>query len=361
MDLPRVIAHYARADAIHLCDIDTNAIPDPVNLAMRNYAIELGFPALNNAIARHASIMSGRRYGADANTSTISTGWGLISAVNSVIDDRKEVVVVFPTSQAHIRAILHAGGIPVSVPLIFRPGMAWWLDMEGLEAAVTDKTSALLLQSPSIPTGAYITASCWAAIARMCVRKNVVLIYDSLFDAVRFDGRPHVHPAAFMGMDERTLTVGCGSGLYGMNVLQFDWVVGPPGPIARVAAISNMAGRPPADLLASEAISYRLASSMEIAVQGRQFAVRALSGLPFGYPAGGWSMVVDVGALGFSSLEAARQLGQQGVCVTPIPIPPGVEGLKARHYIQIVFWTLEEWYVLSVRVRAALRTNILAN
>lgn len=55
------------------------------------------------------------------------------------------------------------------VPFIFEPGKEWKLDRDGLAAAITDKTRAILLMSPSVPSGAYLNIEDWTYLSQSYV------------------------------------------------------------------------------------------------------------------------------------------------------------------------------------------------
>ena len=92
-----------------------------------------------------------------------------------------------------------AGGVPVFAPLAVVDG-EWRLDRDALAAAVTDRTVALLMMSPSMPSGCVLTRDDWAAVARACVSAHdLFLLYDAAMEALLFDGREPVGPLDVRG------------------------------------------------------------------------------------------------------------------------------------------------------------------
>src|SRR5262245_25907204 len=178
---------------------------------------------------------------------------------------------------------------------------------------------------------------------------------------ILYDGRPYLHPASLPGMAEGTVTVGSASKEYRMIGWRVGWVVGPPGIMADVAkvCISNVVtpvglsqGAAAAALAAPEA---DLADAVAEWQRRRDVVVAELRGLPLVLAAGGWSMLLDVGALGFDSLTASERLLVRGkVAATPMRHWGEVNG---DHFVRLVFSNEPPSRLagLGRRVREALR------
>jgi aspartate/methionine/tyrosine aminotransferase len=217
-----------------------------------------------------------------------------------------------------------AGGTPVLVPFV-QAADAWRLDLDALARAVTPRTRALLLMSPSMPSGAVLDAAEWAVVARLCAERSLWLIYNAAMERILFDGRQFVHPAALDGLAERTLTVGSVSKEYRMIGWRTGWVVGPAEVMGEVAKahIYNVVTATGIAQAGAIAALGAPASDLERCVaewQRRRDAVMdALRGWPVMHAAGGWSLLLDVAGLGYGSAEASRLLLERGnVAATPM-------------------------------------------
>jgi N-succinyldiaminopimelate aminotransferase len=109
---------------------------------------------------------------------------------------------------------------------------------EALAAAVTDRTVALLMMSPSMPSGCVLDAGDWEAVASICQRHDLLLIYDAAMEALVFDGRELVGPLDVDGMDARTVIVGSMSKAYRMIGWRVVWVAGPAS-LARLETLGS--------------------------------------------------------------------------------------------------------------------------
>ena len=115
------------------------------------YSLQPGLPALKQAIAERL-----RSHGLPADPDknicvTAGAMAALASAILAIVESGDEVIVFDPGYPLHVEQILLAGGTPVYVPLDGERG--WKLDTEKLRSAVTGKTKAIIVCSPSNPTG----------------------------------------------------------------------------------------------------------------------------------------------------------------------------------------------------------------
>lgn len=249
---------------------------------------------------------------------------GVLNALLALIDPGDEVVLTSPTYVGLVNRVRLAGGVPRFIRLV--PGaQGWRVDLDSIRAAVSRKTRAFLMMSPSMPSGAVFERDEWAAICKACVRANAWMIYDSAMERLLFDGAPHWHPAAFDGMFERTVTVGAASKEYRMIGWRVGWVVCPLAAaeaIGRVA-ISNVVCpvglAQQAVAAAIEAPDDGIAACVAQWQQRHELLLRELAPAFRVLPAaGGWSLLVDFGARGLSGAQASAALLPHGVAATPM-------------------------------------------
>ncbi|MCW5656220.1 MAG: pyridoxal phosphate-dependent aminotransferase [Burkholderiaceae bacterium] len=247
---------------------------------------------------------------------------GVLNALLALIDPGDEVVMTSPTYVGLINRVRLAGGVPRFVRLL--PGATGWrVDIASIGDAVSDKTKAFLMMSPSMPSGAVLERDEWAAICDACLGANAWMVVDTAMERILFDGAPHWHPAAFDGMFERTVTVGAASKEYRMIGWRVGWVVCPLAvaeAIGRVA-ISNVVCpvgiAQQAVAAAIEAPDDGLAACTAIWQQRHDLLVRELSPRFRVIPAaGGWSLLIDFAPHGLSGAQASAALLQHGVAAT---------------------------------------------
>ena len=183
---------------------------------------------MRDAAAAHVSRLSGVDYSGSRNCVIAAGGLsGILNVLLATIEVGDEVIVTDPTYAGLINRVRLAGGVPRFVPFSFNPGGEWKLERERLSAAVGPKTRAMLLMSPSMPTGGMLDADDWALVADLCVTHDLLLILDSAMERLVFDGRPVIHPAGLPGMAERTITIGSSAKELRMIGWRVGWIVAP--------------------------------------------------------------------------------------------------------------------------------------
>ncbi len=265
---------------------------------------------------------------------------GIFNALLALIEPGDEVVLTSPTYVGLINRVRLAGGVPRFIQLV-PDATGWRLDLSTLERAVTQRTRAFLMMSPSMPSGAVLTRDEWVAVCAACVASGAWMIYDSAMERLLFDGVAHWHPAQFDDMAGRTVTVGAASKEYRMIGWRVGWVVCPlqaAEALGRVA-ISNVVCpvgiAQPAVAAAIEAPDDGIARCVAIWQQRHDLIVHSLKPDFCVVPAaGGWSLLVDMAAAGLSGAQASAAVLKQGVASTSME--NWGEGDTAR-YLRLVF------------------------
>ena len=121
----------------------------------------------------------------------------------ALIDPGDEVIVMEPYYENYGPDAILAGAIPTFVPLE-RPH--WTLDPDRLAKAFTKRTKAIILNTPHNPTGRVFTRAEMTMIAELCIKHDVWVITDEIYEHIRYAGDHHVM-ATWPGMRERTITI----------------------------------------------------------------------------------------------------------------------------------------------------------
>lgn len=364
------IADHAAADLLRLENLDVDLPPCAAALERTRAAVSndadnsylpfLGQASLRRAAATHVARTAGVDY--DASHCVITPGGlaGILNVLLASIEVGDEVIVTDPTYAGLLNRIRLAGGVPRQVPLVFSPGAPWRLDRTALQAAVTPRTRAMLLMSPSMPTGAVFDAQDWQLVAQLCCTQDLLLIVDAAMERLVHDGQPVIHPAGLPGMHERTISVGSASKELRMIGWRVGWIVGPASRMPDIAAVTIANCVVPVGI-AQEAAALALADSFTTIghyvgelERRRDLLAHELRGLPFGLPQGGWSMLLRVSDHGLDGAAMSQRLLDQGVAAT------GMRGWGEVHgeqYIRFVYSNepVERLRGLGERVRRALQ------
>jgi aspartate/methionine/tyrosine aminotransferase len=239
-------------------------------------------------------------------------------------------------------------------------GGRWRLDLDRLADAVSARTRAAVLMSPSMPSGHVFSDREWQAVADACERADCWLLYDAAMDRILFDGLPARHPASLPPLTERTITLGGVSKNHRMIGWRIGWAAGPAevmGDVA-LAAIYNTTVASGFGQIGAHAALTAADDGVAEAVwewqARRDLIVQELDGLPVVVPEGGWSLLVDAEALESNAPELSARLLERGrIAATPMTAW-GFE--VAPRHVRLVYANeaLDRLRGIGQRVRAAL-------
>ena len=136
-----------------------------------------------------------------------------------------EVIVIDPGYDYYSQIRLF-GGVPVAVPA--RESNRFKVDPDDIEAAITDKTKLMIINSPSNPTGAIFDEEILRAIAQLAMEHDLIVLSDEPYEHILFDGHQHVSIGSFDGMSERTISAFTLSKSYAMTGWRVGYTVAPP-------------------------------------------------------------------------------------------------------------------------------------
>jgi aspartate aminotransferase len=235
------------------------------------YTSSAGIPELRAAVAE--------RYAADFGVSfapqevVITTGGkqALYLACQALLDRGDEVIVPAPCWPTFTEAARLAGGAPVLVSL--REDKGFKLTARMIARAVGPRTKAVIVNSPSNPTGAVVPRSELLAIARLARRRGFTLLYDDTYARLDFtssdgngqgDGLQELRDIA----GDRLVVLGTASKTYCMTGWRIGWVLGPRALVDACTAIISHSTQCPA--------SFAQVGAVE-ALRGPQEGVRQLA------------------------------------------------------------------------------------
>jgi aminotransferase len=129
---------------------------------------------------------------------------GLHAAAMALLNPGDDVLLFEPFYGYHVSTLKSMRVNPVLVPLA-EPD--WVLDTDALKKAVTPRTRAIILNTPSNPGGKVFTLAEIEAIAQVCRQHDLFLITDEIYEYFVYDGLRHISAATLPGMRERTIVI----------------------------------------------------------------------------------------------------------------------------------------------------------
>jgi len=164
-----------------------------------------GLAQLREAIAEKLSSFNGIQANPDTDiiVSAGSTG-AFYCACLALLDPGDEVILFEPYYGYHVNTLLAVEAQPRYVRL--HPPR-WSFLREDLEAAVTTRTKAILVNTPANPSGKVFTRSELEMFAEFATRHDLFVFTDEIYEHFIYDGRSHLSPASIEGLAERTITI----------------------------------------------------------------------------------------------------------------------------------------------------------
>ncbi len=287
-----------------------------------HYTPATGLPALREAIAG----LYQSRFGVviDPQRVIVTPGSsGALQLVTSVLVSPGEAVLMAdPGYPCNRHFVSLAEGRPVAIPV--GPESAYQLDAAMVRAHWTPESRAVLVATPSNPTGTLIERPAMAELYRTVRELGGDLIVDEIYQGLVYEGEEH----SALALGEEPFVINSFSKFFGMTGWRLGWLVAPPRyvePLDRLAQNIFLAAPTPSQYAALAAFTPETAAILEQRRQAfrerRDFLLPALEGLGFRFPVkprGAFYLYADCSALTDDSFRLADALlNQAGVAVTP--------------------------------------------
>ncbi len=301
----------------HIIDAAASA----AHAGFTHYAPAAGFESLREAIAHKVRERNGLPCAVPNVAVTTGAAGGIFSALLVTIDPGDEVLVPdpgWPTYPAMVH-VLH--GSPVYYPMRRADGFVPQAAL--VETLVTRRTKAIVLSSPTNPSGVVFDKGTLVSLLEVARRHNLWVISDECYDQIIFDGS-HVSSAS-VGEPDRVISVFSFSKTYAMTGWRIGYVVAHPD----VATAVIKAQRPlvsSTSTISQKAAEAALNGPQQVVAdmvetyKGRRDLVLSIldqGGIRYVRPRGAFYVMADVARAGSSETFARRLLTEHAVAVTP--------------------------------------------
>lgn len=306
-----------------------------------HYSANAGLPAARQAVSNKIKEVWGQEYRPDNIAITVGGMEALFLSLYCMVDEGDEVIVFAPYYINYVQMIELCGGSAVIVNAYdAQKGLCIHKDV--LEAAVTDKTVAIIINSPNNPTGDAFNRETLGDIAAVAAAHDLFIISDEVYRTLLYDGRAHESVLQFPDAAGRTLVVDSMSKEYSMTGWRIGFAFGPQEVIANmvkmqenVAACANVASQ----YALVEAYGGKVQNNfiVEEFQKRRDYLYGALSGIKWlrvQKPKATFYMFVDIAKTGYLSEEFAYKLLKD----VHVAVVPGVVYGKAYDsYIRVAY------------------------
>ncbi len=236
-----------KVDGVNLsqgvCDL---TIPEPVRTAAKNaidngpnsYSRHDGTAALREAIADNYQ----RRAGLNIDPETevvVSAGatGALYCACLALLEPGDEVIVFEPYYSYHRSTLVATRAVPVFVKT---PAPTWDIDFDAFEAAISSKTRAVIINTPSNPSGKIWTRDELTRMAELCNKHDLIAFTDEIYEYFLYDDHEHISPATLDGMWDRSVTISGLSKTFSITGWRIGYCLAPAEVAAAIGNFSDL-------------------------------------------------------------------------------------------------------------------------
>jgi aminotransferase len=189
------------------------------------YAITWGTPNLRQAIAQKFARYNGVKMDPEKEI-TVCCGAteGMIASLLAIVNPGEEVIVFEPFYENYGPDTILCGATPKYITL-HEPD--WHFDEEALVKAFSNKTKAIVLNTPNNPTGKVFSGEELQFIADLCQKWGVVPVTDEIYEHILYEGAKHISIASLPGMREQTITINSISKTYSLTGWRVGYILAP--------------------------------------------------------------------------------------------------------------------------------------
>ena len=319
---------------------------DAVLADINQYAVTWGAKPLRDAIAADFTARHGVPV-IEHEQITVCCGSTetMMATMMAIVDPGDEVIVFEPFYENYGPDAILSGATPRFVRLR-EPGAGhpdWWYDSDELARAFSNRTRAIIINTPNNPTGKIFRRNELEEIAALCRKWGTIAVTDEIYDHILYDGEVHVAMASLEGMAERTVTINSVSKTFSVTGWRVGWAVAPAditGGIRKVHDFLTVGAAAPLQAAAAAALAmpseyYRDLAAGYAERRNRLLGILESAGFVCYKPHGAYYIMTDISAFGFpDDVEFSRYLVTDvGVAVVPgssFYKTPGAGSTKVR-------------------------------
>ena len=310
-----------------ICDAGIRAIRE----GKTRYTPAAGIPELRDAIAARYRQAYGVEYEREHTIVTCGGKHALYAAFQALVQDGDEVIIPTPYWVSFPEQVRIAGGRPVFVET--REEDDFIALAADIDAACTERTKAIILNTPSNPTGAVIPAAELESIARVAVDRDLVIVFDETYDRFLYDDAKHGTPLS-LGPEAKnvTLMIGSVSKTWAMTGWRIGWAAGPRELIKAMARLQSHLTSNPTSISQWAAVEALTGEQPEFAEMLAAFTdrramvlqrLRSMPGVSCGRPMGAFYAFPNVSELHTDTITNSSDLATHLIDTVHVVTVPG--------------------------------------
>ena len=329
------------------------AAREALDRGMTKYTPVGGTDALKDAIVKKLARDNALTYERAEVMANVGGKHSLYTAFQALFEEGDEVVLPAPYWVSYPEMLILAGAVPRVVETSAESGFR--MSPEQLEAAIGPRTVAVIINSPSNPTGATYDAAALRALGEVALRRNILVITDDIYERLTDAPVPHVG-ALVPGLRPRLVVINSLSKTYAMTGWRMGYTAAPVEVIKAMTVLQSQSTSNPTSIAQAAAVAALEGPQACVDEMAREFAarrdlvvrlLRQIPGVRTTVPGGAFYVFPDVSAFFgrktaegqpiVSATDAAMYLLRQ-VAVASVP----GEGFGAPAHIRLSYATSRE-------------------
>jgi aspartate aminotransferase len=307
------------------------------------YTVVPGIPELRKAIVERHACDFGSDYGIDETVFTTGEKLALFNAIQVLVEHGDEVILPVPYWVSFKDIIQYAGGTVVYLET--EESASFRITADAVEALITPKTKAIILNSPSNPAGNVIDEADLERIVRVAHERGIYLILDECYVYLNYESKP-VSAGAFSWAKEHMIVLGSLSKTYAMTGWRAGYALGPKKVIANLSKLQSQQTSNATSFVQKGAIA-ALAGSQQCVEEFRaefkllrDYMIAALKTIPevtCTVPGGAFYVYPNVSAyIGRGGIKTATELATRMLHEGHVVAVPG-EAFGTPHHIRLSY------------------------
>jgi len=307
------------------------------------YTAVAGTPEVRKAIVDRHTADFGTNYAPDECVFTAGGKLAIFNAVEVLIEHGDEVIVPVPFWVSYKDIIEFAGGKPVFLETDEADNFR--VAVESVEAAITDKTKAIILNTPSNPSGAVLGSEDLYAIVRLAHSKGIYVLLDECYVYLTFTGEI-VSGASLTDCKEHVIVLGSLSKTYAMTGWRAGFALGPKQIISAMSKLQSQSTSNTASMVQRASIA-ALTGSQECVSEMRADYIKlrdrvlegfkSIPGLTCTVPQGAFYVYPNISAfIGKGGIKSASDLAAKLLAEAHVVVVPG-EAFGTEHHIRLSY------------------------
>ena len=323
------------------------------------YTSNFGTMELREAIAWKLKTQNNVEYKPTEIIVSVGLSEAVFDVMAAILDESDEVLVPNPGWLNYLNVPKLLGAVPITYTL--KEENDYQIDLDEIRAKVTPRTKALVLITPSNPTGGVLAEDVLKELAEIAVKNDIMIISDEVYERLLYDDAKHISIASLPGMKERTITLNGFSKCYSMTGWRLGYAAAPVDFIKAMVRVHQYINTCAASFVQEAGITALEKAEPDVQEMVKEYArrrdymvsaINSMDGVSCKTPGGAFYVFMNIKSFGMSSADMANYLLEEAKIAT---VPGSAFGSQGEGYVRFSYACSYERIVEGMeRMRKAL-------